>query len=137
MKRNILNQNIETIEGFGDNKEAVKNSLQDIDDWIEKTRELLQANTHDEIQNIVRPWTSGHLLIHTPHGTRAERRVRKAFRNAAMRRQWEISSNVVLDEEVHAKKMENREDWEEKTKELEKRVRTLEQIAAPKKEMKE
>ena len=97
--RNLLYHNIETVKGFGDEKEDVENSLNDIDVWIEKTRKLQLANTLDEILTIVRPWTSGHLSIQTPHGTRAERRVRKVFRHAAMRRLWEISSDVLLDEE--------------------------------------
>ena len=65
----------------------------------------MSAHTSDDAQMIVQKYWGdlGHLVIRTPNSRRSEKRVRKAFRNAAMRRLFEISTNI-LDDAAEAEK---------------------------------
>ena len=124
-RRSLLNDN-ETIPGFGNTREKGDAAIQEVEDWITKTKGLVNMNTTEELVAFMeKAWDhSGHMHLIVPSHTKTGRRVRKAFRHAAMLRLWEIAANVHGDRDAAPTYIS----LEDKVRALEQRLQALEYI---------
>lgn len=104
----LLTSNRSEIKQFGDTDEEFQQSVDDIKHWTVGIRRLMAAHTFEDLQKIIQKyWGDMNLIIRTPNKRRSEARVRKAFRNAAMCRLFEVSTNV-LGDATEAKRCEKK-----------------------------